>query len=87
MPELSCLVKVDIVIGGRLCPPSLQGMQAGLASAAAPAGPGCITGFFLGAWLGAGSDEFSLGRLSDDASAPVRLRVRCLLYTSPSPRD
>jgi hypothetical protein len=76
MAELSCLVKVDIVIGGRLCPPSLQGLQAGLASAGVGAGHGRITGFFLGSWIGAGSDAFSLSRLSDDASAPVRLTIR-----------
>ena len=72
MTEVAFTTKVDIIIGGRTCPPSLR---APLAEGALPE-PGKITGFFLAAWMGAGSREFSLSPIAADGTATVRLRLQ-----------
>jgi len=77
MVELNFDVKVDLVMSGKICPPSM--LRSG-----APAGP-CdallsleseqptdIRGFYLAAWVGAGSQEFSLGRVGDSGEVSVR---------------
>lgn len=72
MTEVAFTAKVDIVVGGRVVPPSLR---APLAECAQPE-PGKITGYFLAAWVGGGSDAFSLSPIAADGTASVRLRLQ-----------
>lgn len=72
MTEVGFTAKVDIIVGGRIVPPSLR---APLAAGALPE-PGKITGFFLAAWVGGGSDAFSLSPIAADGTASVRLRLQ-----------
>ena len=71
MTEVSFTAKVDLIIGGRACPPSLHARLA----RGETAEPGRVTRFFLGAWMGAGSREFSLSPIAPDGTATVRLRL------------
>jgi hypothetical protein len=71
MTLVAFTAKVDLIIGGRVCPPS---MHARLAQGESE-GPGRVTRFFLGAWVGAGSREFSLSPIAPDGTATVRLRL------------
>lgn len=73
MAELHFRVKTDVVLGGRICPPSAIRVD----SAALEEGkPGDITSFYLSSWLGAGSQEFSVSPIAEDGTATVRLRVK-----------
>ena len=74
MTEVSFTAKVDLIIGGRACPPSLHARLA----RGETAEPGRVTRFFLGAWMGAGSREFSLSPIAPDGTATVRLRLNNL---------
>jgi hypothetical protein len=79
MVELNFDVKVDLVMNGRIVPPSALG-SSGISGS--PSGPGAellgmvqstdIQGFYLAAWIGAGSQEFSLSRINESGEASVR---------------
>lgn len=78
MAELRFRVKADLVIGGKICPPS----EVKLAEALTLEEPrpqvkaGDITGFYLAAWPGGGSQEFSLSPIQPNGVADVSLNLQ-----------
>lgn len=80
MAQLRFNVKVDVVLGGRICAPAdlRVDSRARLASDLSdPDSPGDITGFYLFAYVGRDSPEHSVARIQgSDCTAPVSLRLR-----------
>jgi hypothetical protein len=74
--ELHFLVKTDLVLGGRMHTPSEVRVDAdGGLSQLADLQPGAVSGFFLAAWLGSGSKQFSLCPIGPDGVSEVRVSV------------
>jgi len=72
--KLHFSVKTAIVISGKLHTPSEVRVDADGSMAQPCAGevqPGKVTGFFLAAWLGSGSKQFSLCPINSDGTAEV----------------
>ena len=75
-------VRADLVIGGRMQPPSTPaGVSASLrreqpVGTAQPIPDGAVTRFLLAGWVGGGNPDFSLSPLGPDGVAEVRLVLR-----------
>ena len=86
MVDLSFDVKVDLVMNGKICSPAAlcspaRGISEGPADVIIAmeeaAEPSKVQGFYLAAWVGAGSQEFSLSRIDPSGEATVRkLKVK-----------
>ena len=72
--ELHFMVRTDLVLGGKMhTPDEACSIPPGEDCSAQP---GKVTGFFLAAWLGSGSKQFSLCPIASDGTSEVRVTVR-----------
>jgi len=71
--ELHFLVRTDLVLGGKMHTPA-EACTGPCDDMSAQ--PGKVTGFFLAAWLGSGSKQFSLCPIGSDGTSEVRVTVR-----------
>ncbi len=83
MAQLNFRVKADLVLGGRVCSPvSVKLSELSEVSGLAEPGQrraataGDITKFYVAAWVGGGSTEFSLSPVQENGVADVRLSLR-----------
>ena len=78
MPKLHFRVKVDAIVQGRICPPSAMNsaLRAHLADCEdGSVKPGEVTGFYVGAYVGAGNQDICIRPLGTDCTAEVDLKL------------
>lgn len=77
MSELRLRVKVDLILGGKICNPSSVRTPRAFGSECLDeeSKPGFVQGFYLASYMGAGSSAFSLSPIGPEGTATLNLSL------------